>query len=88
MVSILPDGVSDVANMDLLTLNMPKFEDEISFVCVLGNYMDIVWKHIHRQGIQLKREKLFGFLKYKYRTNQLGARSSMLEIPALSFQTQ
>ena len=84
LMSIIPLGTS-FSNMQLLTLDIPKFDGELSYVWVLGNYMELVWKLVHLQGVHLAKEKVFGFLKFKYKAEQMGARRSMMKIQKLSF---
>ena len=53
-------------------------------VWVLGTYLDKVWEEIHVRGkIRLRWEVFFGFLKFKYKAAQLGARLSLGIIPCL-----
>ena len=85
LISIIPSGTSALSNMQLLTLDIPKFDEEKSYVWILGNYMELVWKLVHLQGVHLGKEKLFGYLKFKYKAEQLGARNSMKKISVLSF---
>ena len=85
LVSLIPAGTSSLSNMQLLTLDLPKFDEEKTYVWILGNYMELVWKLVHLQGVYLGKGKVFGYLKFKYKAEQLGARSSMKKISVLSF---
>ena len=48
---------------------------------MLGLYWAEIWKLVHIQGvIDVKCEELFGFLKFKYKQDQQGARVHMNKI--------
>ena len=73
-----------LSNLDLITLNFSKCESDTTVVWVLGSYLEEAWREIYTEGSRsLKRGRLFGFLKYKYRKDQMGSRVQLLNIPEL-----
>ena len=69
----------------LITFRFPKSRFDKEVVWLLGTYMTEVWNLIfHRRKSHIKFEELFGFLKYKYRTDQEGARTQLEKIPGVS----
>ena len=74
----------DIQNFDLVSLRFSKraFETEITWI--IASYVNEVWKLIHKSKVQhINRDKLFGFLKYKYKKDQLGSRMQLQLIPGL-----
>ena len=50
----------------------------------MGSYIYMVWDFILRQGVTvIDRGKLFGYLKYKFKSDQLGAKDQFKTIPGL-----
>ena len=75
---------ADVPNASLVRYMFPKSPQEKEVVWLLGNYVEMVWTTIHVNNEEvLKWEELFGFLKFKYRADQLGARHELNPIPGL-----
>ena len=74
LVSLLPAGMCSLPDLQLISLDIPKFKDEVSYVWLIGNFMDFIWKNTNFHGTQLKRDEIFGFLRFKYKADQLGAR--------------
>ena len=84
--SVLLDllGINDVPNGQILGYRFQKSSKDNEVVWLLGNYLNKVWDDIcHRGKNNLNFEELFGFLKYKYKTDQVGSRYP-LTISALS----
>ena len=82
--SISPAILSTLTNLQMITLDIPKIVEEDTFVWIIGHYMNLVWKYVHIQGIQIGKKKVFGFLKFKYKVDQLGARRPLKRIQLLS----
>ena len=77
LASILPVRLSSLTDLQFISLDIPKVKEEVSYVWLIGNCMDLIWKTVHFHEAQLKREELFGFLRFKYKADQLGARLPM-----------
>ena len=68
-------------NLDLISLNFNRNSYEKEIVWLVTSYVYEIWKKFSRKSEQnVKKEQMFGFLKYKYRKNQLGARLKLQEI--------
>ena len=79
---IMPSHLT-VSNLELITF--PKNANDHTIVWIVGRYLETVWQSLHVNGSpKLAKEKIFGFLKFKYRSDQLGARHSFTEIVELS----
>ena len=59
----------------MLNFNGGKHEEEI--VWLIGNYVHEVWSFFVKKGRAIRRAELFGFLKFKFKEDQLGARYQM-----------
>ena len=81
---LMPSYLS-VSNLDLITLNFPKMANDHTIVWLVGRYVKIVWQSLYVNGSpKLSKEKTFGFLKFKYRADQLGARQRFSDIVELT----
>ena len=68
---------SNISNMDLITLNFPKNTNDLFCVWLIGNYMETIWNTVYVQNVHLRKERVFRYLKFKYKADQLGARPSL-----------
>ena len=86
ILNLLPGTPSDLTqnfNFISLLFNRNSYEKEI--VWLIASYINEVWKIFNRNNEQnIQKEKFFGFLRYKYKKNQLGARLKLQEIPDIS----
>ena len=83
-VSLLWNGIKtvacnllqiDVPNSDMISLLFPKCNYEAEMVWLLGSYFGLIWTSRFVKGSSIKsRAQLFGFLKFKYKRSQVGAR--------------
>ena len=65
--------MQDVTNLNIITLNFPPNVNDVELVWLIGQYMEEVWQVIFRNGAGVvDRGRLFGFLKFKYKSDQLG----------------
>ena len=72
-----------VSQSELITLRFPKSHNDTEVTWLIGVYIYFVWKTFQGERKDLvDRDQLFGFLKYKYKSDQLGSRSP-LNIPNL-----
>ena len=55
-----------------------QYDKEITWL--LGNYFEKVWNDVVRKGKGIKTEEFVGFLKFKYRADQQGARLCLCRI--------
>ena len=71
----------DIPDIQLISYLFPKSTRDKEVVWLLGNYLYNVWTSIHNKSAEsIKWEQLFGFLKFKYRADQLGARQQLNHI--------
>ena len=67
------------SNWELLNLFLPRSQFEQEIVWLIGSYVDYVWTKVLIGDSELKIEKFFGFLKFKYKKSG----SSLGQIPGL-----
>ena len=80
--AIIDPLLMDVAtNLELLSLKFTSRHFEAEITWLVGAYVNEVWKMVQRSGSFRDREELFGFLKYKFKNDQLGARLYLKPIP-------
>ena len=73
----------NIDSLQLLMLNFSGGKYEAEIIWLIGNYMQEVWSTSIRKGRAISRAELFGFLKFKFKSDQLGARFKMQTIPNL-----
>ena len=74
----------NIQDLDLISLRFSKSKFDAEITWVIASYVNEVWKLMNRGKIQhVNKAKLFGFLKYKYKKDQLGARMQLQCIPEL-----
>ena len=72
------------SNYDLINFKWMKSINDNEAVWLMGNYLDLIWDLLYRKrGDSLKKEVIFGFLKFKFKEDQQGARTKMKQIPDL-----
>ena len=67
----------DIPNVQLINYSMPKSSNENEAIWILGNYISKAWSILSSGTKVLKEEEFFGFLKFKFKTDQNGARVTM-----------
>ena len=87
MKSLLLNMVPSLASkshLELLTMNFSKSERDMEIVWLLGSFMLEAWLvHQQKGSAGLSRGYLFGYLRYKFKEDQLGARPKFKLIPGL-----
>ena len=84
VVYLLEVGDADVSDWDLINLHLPNIRNSNEAVWLLGSYVREVWRSLHVKGrAVLKDTEFFGFLKFKYKNDQHGARVPLSQIPGL-----
>ena len=72
------------SNWELLNLFLPSSNSDKESVWLVGTYVAKVWEETFVRGRSwLRAEQFFGFLRFKYRSDQLGARMPLAIIPGL-----
>ena len=73
-------GYSD---FDLLTLQVPRNDYETELVWIISTYVFEIWSIMYEnEEAKIDVDRMFGYLKFKYKMYQCGARPRMI-IPAL-----
>ena len=73
----------DLPNEKIINYNWNSSNYENEAVWLLGNYLAKSWVIISSTNHELKEEEFFGFLRFKFRSDQSGARVSMADISGL-----
>ena len=73
-----------IENLDLISLRFRRTCNENEIVWLLSSYLHRVWNMLFREGKQLvEKGRMFGYLRFKYKVDQLGARVHLRNIPGL-----
>ena len=73
-----------VSDWSLIHYFAPRNDYENETVWLIGNFIAKAWKELQGNNVpQLKDERFFGFLKYKFKEDQRGARTGLRDIPGL-----
>ena len=75
IANLLAVQEAHLSDMDLLNLRLPRNNFNNEVVWLIGNYVGKLWDClIIRSAASLCDDQFFGFLKFKYRVDQLGSR--------------
>ena len=74
----------NIPNRELIRFKWPKSKQDKEAVWLLASYVKYAWTEIYeKRQAYLKKEQIFGYLKFKFKENQQGARYPMSNIPGL-----
>ena len=71
----------NISDIDLLTLNFDGGSYCTEVTWLIGSYVHEVWTKICADGGNISQEELFGFLRFKFKNDQIGSRMKMKIIP-------
>ena len=84
LVTLLEIEDADISDVKLINLFLPNNRRSNEVIWLLGTYVGEVWRSIFVKGApELNEDQFFGYLKFKYRADQLGARMPLNPIPGL-----
>ena len=79
LVGLMGGNCDCVSNWELINLFLPGSRREKDLVWMIGMYIVKVWEEIYVRGKpRLRMEVFFGFLKFKYKSAQLGSRLGII----------
>ena len=81
MLNILGVDCSSYSDFELLTLQLPRSSKDTELVWIMSTYVHTAWRQLNSEESEFSVEKFFGYLKFKYKSYQCGARP-VLCIPA------
>ena len=58
------------SNWELINLFLPRTQYEQEIVWLVGNFVGYVWDNVYIRNSEVRLEKLFGFLTFKYKIDQ------------------
>ena len=77
-------GIGNVSNSDLIKFLYPSCNQENEVIWLVANYVFKVWDINHKSSKYLVKEQFFGYLKFKFKQDQQGARIRVNDIPGLT----
>ena len=84
IVNLLGVQETEISDSDLINLHLPRNRCSKEAVWLVGAYVGEVWNClVIRSAAMLSEDKFFGFLKFKYKMDQHGARLPLNQIPGL-----
>ena len=72
------------SNWELINLFLPATQFEQEIVWLVGNFVEYVWDNVFIRNSEVKLEKLFGFLSFKYKIDQKLSGVSLSQIRGLA----
>ena len=82
--NVLEVGEAEVSDWEMINLRLPNNRGSNEVIWLLSSYVREVWSSLHVKGAaELNDAQFFGFLKFKYKNDQLGARLPLNQIPGL-----
>ena len=83
ILNLLGVEPADLSDWEIINLRLPQ-RNANEVIWLLGIYLSEVWGSVFVKGSsELCEAQFFGFLRFKYRTDQLGARLPLNPIPGL-----
>ena len=74
----------DISNWKMINFMWPKSRQEKETAWLMGTYLATSWQFLNvRETSILDKEEYFGFLKFKFKADQLGARHCLNPLPWL-----
>ena len=84
IVNLLGVEESEISDSDLINLHLPRNNCSKEVIWLVGSYVGEDWNClVIRSAGMLSEDKFFGFLKFEYKMDQLGARLPLDQIPGL-----
>ena len=75
LIDILGGDSAHCSDWELVNLLFPGSASENEAVWLVGSYIAWVWREVYIHGkTRLRADQFFGFLRFKYKSDQLGAR--------------
>ena len=75
MRNLLPDEGFPYEDSDLISLKFPPFDYEGELLWLLSSYVHWVWLKVYEERTVISdRGKFFGYLRFKFKKNQIGAK--------------
>ena len=74
----------DVTDWEVLNLFFPVSAFDQENVWLISSYVLFVWENIYVKGAEVKLEKFFGFLTYKYREHQAVSVNQLKQLDGIS----
>ena len=75
---------AELSDVDLINLHLPRNRLNNEVVWLIGNYVGEVWNClVTKSAASLCEDQFFGFLKFKYKLDQLGSRLPLNPIQGL-----
>ena len=71
------------SNMELLNLLLPRTHFEQEIVWLVSNYVEYVWHSVFIKNSEIRFEKFFGFLSFKYKIDRNSSGNRLAQIQGL-----
>ena len=84
ILGLLGLQIVDLSNFELINLRIPSNIHTNEVLWLLGIYKSEVWNSLVARGVsEICEDQFFGFLRFKYKKGQLGARMPLQSIQGL-----
>ena len=84
VLNLLDVGETEVSDWEMIYLRLPNNRSSNEVIWLISSYVGEVWSSLYVKGVpELNDAQFFGFLKFKYKNDQLGARLPLNQIPGL-----
>jgi hypothetical protein len=84
VLNLLGVGDAEVADWELINLRLPNNRSSNEVIWLISSYLREVWSALYVKGAAVLNDaQFFGFLKFKYKNDQLGARLPLNQITGL-----
>ena len=78
-------GETNITDLAFINFSFPSSPRDNEAVWLIGNYLYSVWHYMKLRSMDyVQEEELFGYLRFKYKTDQQGARVRLDGLPGIS----
>ena len=79
-ISKIDEVIADMNDWDLVNLLYPKSSNDTEIVWLVSCYVLFVWETVFVKKLEVKRDKFFGFLTFKYKMHQANSPVQLLNL--------
>ena len=84
ILGLLGGQGAQISNWELINLFLPTCARETEIVWLISNYVHRVWEDLYIRNNEIKLDKFFGFLTFKYKVDQLSSGITLRQIEGIS----
>ena len=85
ILGLLGGQGAQISNWELINLFLPTSGRESEIVWLISTYVHRVWEDLYVRNNEVKFDQFFGYLSFKYKSDQLGSGVTLRQIEGISY---